>query len=89
MYTDISANSCHFHSQVVEYILYQLIDGYNKKDKLVQKVLDNYDFYVLPVVNPDGKPTPHFNLLISSMPHGFLSIYLYFYTHTPTRTKPS
>ncbi|KAI1158786.1 hypothetical protein F5B18DRAFT_639617 [Nemania serpens] len=41
-------------SKVVEYILYQLIDGYNKKDKLVQKVLDNYDFYVLPVVNPDG-----------------------------------
>ncbi|KAI1194752.1 hypothetical protein F5X97DRAFT_265038 [Nemania serpens] len=41
-------------SKVVEYILYQLIDGYNKKDKLVTKVLDNYDFYVLPVVNPDG-----------------------------------
>lgn len=53
----ISANSCaRFHlSQVVEYILYQLIDGYNKKDKLVTKVLDNYDFYVLPVVNPDGE----------------------------------
>lgn len=40
--------------QVVEYILYQLVTGY-KADKLVQKVLDNYDFYVLPVVNPDGK----------------------------------
>ncbi|KAI3336356.1 hypothetical protein HD806DRAFT_3035 [Xylariaceae sp. AK1471] len=40
-------------SKVVEYILYQLISGY-KSDKLVQKVLDNYDFYVLPVVNPDG-----------------------------------
>ncbi|KAI0441704.1 hypothetical protein F4803DRAFT_576230 [Xylaria telfairii] len=41
-------------SVVVEYILYQLVTGYNKNDTLVQKVLDNYDFYVLPVVNPDG-----------------------------------
>ncbi|KAI0393886.1 hypothetical protein F5Y17DRAFT_458417 [Xylariaceae sp. FL0594] len=40
--------------QVVEYILYQLISGYTNNDKLVQKVLDNYDFYVIPVVNPDG-----------------------------------
>ncbi|KAI0481884.1 hypothetical protein F4859DRAFT_438344 [Xylaria cf. heliscus] len=40
-------------SVVVEYILYQLVTGY-KNDSLVQKVLDNYDFYVLPVVNPDG-----------------------------------
>ncbi|KAH8157098.1 hypothetical protein CIB48_g11144 [Xylaria polymorpha] len=43
-----------FMPQVVEYILYQLVTGYNKNDTLVQKVLDNYDFYVLPVVNPDG-----------------------------------
>ncbi|KAI1739792.1 hypothetical protein F4680DRAFT_135953 [Xylaria scruposa] len=40
-------------SVVVEYILYQLVTGY-ENDTLVQKVLDNYDFYVLPVVNPDG-----------------------------------
>lgn len=40
-------------SIVVEYILYQLVTGY-ESDALVQKVLDNYDFYVLPVVNPDG-----------------------------------
>ncbi|KAI3339030.1 hypothetical protein F4824DRAFT_68880 [Ustulina deusta] len=40
-------------SIVVEYILYQIVTGY-KSDTLVQKVLDNYDFYVLPVVNPDG-----------------------------------
>ncbi|TGJ85002.1 hypothetical protein E0Z10_g3800 [Xylaria hypoxylon] len=40
-------------SIVVEYILYQIVTGY-KSDPLVQKVLDNYDFYVLPVVNPDG-----------------------------------
>ncbi|KAI1175812.1 hypothetical protein F4777DRAFT_548686 [Nemania sp. FL0916] len=40
-------------SMVVEYILYQIVTGY-ASDPLVQKVLDNYDFYVLPVVNPDG-----------------------------------
>ncbi|RWA07016.1 hypothetical protein EKO27_g8087, partial [Xylaria grammica] len=40
-------------SVVVEYILYQLVTGY-PSDALVKKVLDNYDFYVLPVVNPDG-----------------------------------
>ncbi|KAI8627365.1 hypothetical protein F5Y19DRAFT_465856 [Xylariaceae sp. FL1651] len=40
-------------SMVVEYILYQLITGY-KNDTSVQHILDNYDFYVLPVVNPDG-----------------------------------
>ncbi|KAI2621850.1 hypothetical protein GGS21DRAFT_547874 [Xylaria nigripes] len=40
-------------SMVVEYILYQLISGYTE-DKVVKKVLDGYDFYVLPVVNPDG-----------------------------------
>ncbi|KAI0429946.1 hypothetical protein F5Y09DRAFT_244371 [Xylaria sp. FL1042] len=40
-------------SMVVEYILYQIVTGY-ESDELVQKVLDNYDFYVLPVVNPDG-----------------------------------
>lgn len=61
-----------FPSQVVEYILYQLIDGYNKKDKLVQKVLDNYDFYVLPVVNPDGKPT---HILLTYPPLNLTDLY--------------
>ncbi|KAL7622591.1 hypothetical protein AAE478_008101 [Parahypoxylon ruwenzoriense] len=40
-------------SKVVEYILYQIVIGYGN-DNVVQKALDNYDFYVLPVVNPDG-----------------------------------
>ncbi|KAI5924912.1 hypothetical protein F4810DRAFT_718699 [Camillea tinctor] len=40
-------------SKVVEYITYQLIVGY-ENDTLVQSVLDSYDFYILPVVNPDG-----------------------------------
>ncbi|OTB10637.1 hypothetical protein K445DRAFT_308614 [Daldinia sp. EC12] len=40
-------------SIVVEYLLYQLVTGY-KNDTTMQVALDNYDFYVLPVVNPDG-----------------------------------
>ncbi|KAI2617837.1 hypothetical protein GGR54DRAFT_607138 [Hypoxylon sp. NC1633] len=40
-------------SMVVEYLLYQIVTGY-ENDTTVQTALDNYDFYVLPVVNPDG-----------------------------------
>ncbi|KAI1446059.1 zinc carboxypeptidase A [Annulohypoxylon stygium] len=40
-------------SKVVEYLLYQIVTGYGN-DTTVQTALDNYDFYVLPVVNPDG-----------------------------------
>ncbi|KAI1408710.1 hypothetical protein F5Y13DRAFT_194180 [Hypoxylon sp. FL1857] len=40
-------------SMVVEYLLYQIVTGY-KNDTAVQTALDNYDFYVLPIVNPDG-----------------------------------
>lgn len=41
--------------QTVEYMAYQLIAGYRKKDELLTKVMDQYDFYIMPVVNPDGK----------------------------------
>ncbi|KAI5856689.1 zinc carboxypeptidase A [Durotheca rogersii] len=40
-------------SKVVEYLLYQIITGY-PTETAVREVLDGYDFYVLPVVNPDG-----------------------------------
>ncbi|KAI1104988.1 hypothetical protein F4804DRAFT_351505 [Jackrogersella minutella] len=40
-------------SMVVEYLLYQIVTGY-ENDTTVQTSLDNYDFYVLPIVNPDG-----------------------------------
>ncbi|KAI1359716.1 hypothetical protein F5Y08DRAFT_318882 [Xylaria arbuscula] len=40
-------------SMTVEYITYQLINNYSN-DTAVKAVLDNYDFYVLPIVNPDG-----------------------------------
>ncbi|KAI0376077.1 hypothetical protein F5Y04DRAFT_293236 [Hypomontagnella monticulosa] len=40
-------------SKVVEYLLYQIVTGYGN-DTTVKAALDNYDFYVLPVVNPDG-----------------------------------
>ncbi|KAM0421326.1 hypothetical protein ACHAPT_010856 [Fusarium lateritium] len=38
----------------VEYLTYKIIDGYQKNDATIRKTLDNYDIYVLPIVNPDG-----------------------------------
>ncbi|ORY68560.1 zinc carboxypeptidase [Pseudomassariella vexata] len=40
-------------TMVVEYIAYQLVIGY-ENDTTVQSFLSKYDFYILPVVNPDG-----------------------------------
>lgn len=41
-------------TMTVEYLAYQLIDGYKKKDPAIRAFLDAYDFYLMPVVNPDG-----------------------------------
>jgi murein tripeptide amidase MpaA len=41
--------------QTLEFITKQLIDGYKAGDNLTQTFLDNYDFYIFPIVNPDGK----------------------------------
>ncbi|KAK6346611.1 hypothetical protein TWF696_006731 [Orbilia brochopaga] len=41
-------------TMVVEYNTYQIITNYLKNDTTITKVLDSYDFYILPVVNPDG-----------------------------------
>ncbi|GAW22744.1 hypothetical protein ANO14919_122870 [Xylariales sp. No.14919] len=41
-------------SITVEYITYQLINNYSN-DTVIKAVLDNYDFYILPIVNPDGR----------------------------------
>lgn len=41
-------------SMVSEYITYSLLEGY-AGDEEVKNILDTYDFYVFPVVNPDGK----------------------------------
>lgn len=40
---------------VIEYLAYQLIDGYKSGDGNVTKFLDSYDFYLVPFHNPDGK----------------------------------
>ncbi|KAI1423558.1 hypothetical protein F5Y12DRAFT_716183 [Xylaria sp. FL1777] len=40
-------------SMTVEYITYQLINNYGN-DTAIKAVLDNYDFHILPIVNPDG-----------------------------------
>lgn len=41
--------------QVVEYIAKQLVDGYKAGNNASRSVLDKYDFYIYPLVNPDGK----------------------------------
>ncbi|KAL2754205.1 hypothetical protein ACRALDRAFT_1081335 [Sodiomyces alcalophilus JCM 7366] len=38
----------------VEYLLYQLVDGYKKGNGTAVRAIDNYDFYIMPIVNPDG-----------------------------------
>ncbi|KAI8626091.1 hypothetical protein F5Y19DRAFT_478925 [Xylariaceae sp. FL1651] len=40
-------------SMTVEYITYQLINNYSN-DTAIKAVLDNYDFYIIPIANPDG-----------------------------------
>lgn len=40
---------------VIEYLAYQLIDGYKSGDANVTQYLDYYDFYLVPFHNPDGK----------------------------------
>lgn len=37
----------------LEYMAYQLVSGYLANDS-ASKVIDSFDFYILPVVNPDG-----------------------------------
>ncbi|KAK5660608.1 hypothetical protein OQA88_13172 [Cercophora sp. LCS_1] len=40
-------------AKVVEYISYQLLTQYSS-NSTVKSILDNYDFYIIPFVNPDG-----------------------------------
>lgn len=39
---------------VLEYITHQLASGYSSGDELVTTILDKYDFFIFPIVNPDG-----------------------------------
>lgn len=39
---------------VIEYLAYQLIDGYKSGDANATAFLDHYDFYFVPFHNPDG-----------------------------------
>ncbi|CAG2107270.1 unnamed protein product, partial [Medioppia subpectinata] len=41
------------------YIIDRLIDDYNAGDKVVTYLLNRFDFYVVPVVNPDGYEYSH------------------------------
>ncbi|KAF5025088.1 hypothetical protein F66182_2857 [Fusarium sp. NRRL 66182] len=38
----------------VEYMAYKIIEGYKDNDVLIRDTLDRYDFYIMPIVNPDG-----------------------------------
>lgn len=40
---------------MIEYLAYQLIDGYKSGDANATAFLDHYDFYLVPFHNPDGK----------------------------------
>jgi len=41
-------------TMVIEYLAYQLIDGYKSGDANVTAFLDHYDFFLVPFHNPDG-----------------------------------
>ncbi|RYP77548.1 hypothetical protein DL771_001121 [Monosporascus sp. 5C6A] len=43
-------------TMVIEYLTYQLIDGYKACDREVRSLLDYYDFYMVPFHNPDANP---------------------------------
>ena len=40
---------------MIEYLAYQLIDGYKSGEGNVTAFLNRYDFYLVPFHNPDGK----------------------------------
>lgn len=42
-----------FFTQVVEYIAFQLLSNY-EEDTGIKNIVDTQDFYIFPVVNPDG-----------------------------------
>lgn len=51
-----------------EYIMFKLVSGYLNGDADVLKMFDLYDFYFVPVVNPDGE-FPHRSLPTIYGPH--------------------
>ena len=52
---DVNQWACTHNRQVTEYLTYKLVTGYSAGDKDVRTVLDKYDFYIIPIVNPDGE----------------------------------
>ena len=51
----ISRDMLSRRSQVVEYVTQQLISGYNAGDNTTQSFVNAHDFYIFPIVNPDGE----------------------------------
>lgn len=64
---------------------YKLIEGYQNGDQTPVSTLDNYDFYIIPIVNPDGKSRQQCSNLkgsrcgVNRIPIGFV------YTQTDDR----
>jgi carboxypeptidase A4 len=38
----------------VEYLTYKIVEDYQSGEALITETLDSHDFYVIPIVNPDG-----------------------------------
>ncbi|KAJ6256147.1 hypothetical protein Dda_8982 [Drechslerella dactyloides] len=41
-------------TMTVEYLTWNLVNGHLNKDKTITDIIDKNDFYIIPVVNPDG-----------------------------------
>jgi len=44
------------------YFIQQLVDGYSSNNADIKPLLEKFDFYILPVVNPDGYEYTHTNV---------------------------
>lgn len=47
---------------VVIYIAIELINGYNNGDPEIKPLVEKFDFYIVPVANPDGYEYTHTNV---------------------------
>jgi hypothetical protein len=70
-------------TMTTEYFAWQLLTKY-ASDATVKSLVDKYDYYIIPAVNPDGKHTRVFLLADARMP--FLPLLCSFLGHCCIRT---
>ena len=58
------------------YIIEHLIDDYNNGDKDVKSLLKTFDFFIVPVVNPDGYEYSHTKVSLTEIKIIFLSVFI-------------